>query len=67
MFGSGLLSWADTLLAEPLVALQWFYPFNSGMEGMATPGDEDFKKIMFVRQDVDGFMHPCTICVHNLT
>ena len=67
MFRSGLSSWADTSPAEPLVALQWFYPFNLGMEGVATPGDEDFKKVMFVRQAFDGFMHPCTIRVHNLT
>ena len=67
MFGSGLSSWANTSPAEPLVALQWFYPFNSGVDGVATPGDEQFKKIMFVRQDVDGILHPCTVRVHNLT
>ena len=49
------------------VALQWFYPFNSGVDGVATPGDEQFKKIMFVRQGVGGILHPCTVRVHNLT
>ena len=67
MFGAGLILWADTSLTAVLVALQCFYPFNFGPNGVAAPVNDEFKDIMFARQDAKGFFSPCTVWVHNVT
>ena len=49
MFKAGLTLWASALPTEEYAALQWFYPFNFGLDGVAIPGDEEFRDIKFVR------------------
>ena len=61
MFGAGLSSWADTSPIAELVALQWFCPFNFGKNGVAIPGDDEFREVMFVRQDSKGFLSLCMV------
>ena len=34
IFGAGFLLWADALPTSKLIALQWFYSFNYGREGV---------------------------------
>ena len=58
MFGARLSSWADTSLVAELVALQWSYPFTFGQDGVAMPGEDKCREIMFVGQDAEGFF--CT-------
>ena len=52
---AGLTLWASASPTKEYVALQWFYPFNFGLDGVAIPGDEEFRDVKFVRQDPKGF------------
>ena len=67
MFRAGFSSWAHGSPVEELTALQWFYPFNFGLEGVAIPGEDTFKTVQFVRQDSQGFFNPVVVQVHTLT
>ena len=67
MFRAGFSSWAQSSPPEDLTALQWFYPFNFGLEGVAIPGEDTHKTVQFVRQDAKGFFNPIVIEVHTLT
>ena len=64
---AGLTLWASASPTKEYVALQWFYPFNFGLDGVTIPGNEEFRDVKFVRQDPEGFFNPCTVQVHNVT
>ena len=56
MFKAGLTSSESALPMAEYVVLQWFYPVNFGLDGVAIPGDEEFRDVKFVRQDPKGFL-----------
>ena len=67
MFRAGFSSWAQRSPPEDLTALQWFYPFNFGLEGVAIPGEDTLKTVEFVRQDSQGFFNLIVVEVHTRT
>ena len=56
MFKAGLTSWVSASPMEEYFALQCFYPFNFSLDGVAIPGNEEFRDVKFVRQDPKGFL-----------
>ena len=57
---SWALLWADTLPTSKLIALQWFYGFNHGRDVVTLSGGIDFRKLLFVKHNGEGFLNTCT-------